>query len=126
MKGIRIDHLHLKSADPAAAARFYVEAFGARETGRQTVPAGLRVMLDLAGLAVFVEQVPDDAPAAPLPPFRGVEHLGLAVDDLDAVLAALAAKGIALAAGPSSPRPGVRIAFVAAPDGARVELVERR
>jgi hypothetical protein len=28
--------------------------------------------------------------------------------------------------GPESPRPGVRIAFVAAPDGTRVELVERR
>lgn len=126
MAGIRIDHLHIKSREPEAAAAFYVRAFGARETGRQPVAAGLRVMLDLAGLAVFVESVPDEAPATPPPPFRGVEHLGLAVDDLDAVLADLAAKGVALESGPSAPRPGVRIAFVAAPDGARVELVERK
>lgn len=126
MSGIRIDHLHFRSRDAEAAARFYVQAFGARETGRQPVPAGVRIVLDLAGLALFVESVPDGTPAPPAPPFLGTEHLGLAVDDLDAVLADLAAKGIALQSGPSSPRPGVRIAFVAAPDGARVELVERR
>jgi catechol 2,3-dioxygenase-like lactoylglutathione lyase family enzyme len=62
----------------------------------------------------------------PTAPYRGLEHLGLAVDDLDAVVSDLADKGIALEAPPSSPRPGVRIAFVKAPDGARVELVERR
>jgi hypothetical protein len=30
-----------------------------------------------------------------------------------------------LARGVSSPRPGIRICFVAAPEGAQVELVER-
>ncbi|WP_439580251.1 VOC family protein [Elioraea sp.] len=126
MSGIRIDHLHIKSREPEAAAAFYVRAFGARETGRQSVPAGVRIVLDLDGLALFVESVPEGTPGVPAAPYRGLEHLGLAVDDLDALLADLASKGIALEAPPSSPRPGVRIAFVKAPDGARVEILERK
>jgi catechol 2,3-dioxygenase-like lactoylglutathione lyase family enzyme len=126
MAGIRIDHLHIRSTDAEAAAGFYGRAFGARETGRQSVPAGVRIMLDLDGLALFVESVPEGTAGVPAAPYRGLEHLGLAVDDLDAVVSDLAGKGIALEAPPSSPRPGVRIAFVKAPDGARVELVERK
>jgi len=126
MTGFRFDHLHVRSADAEAAADFYVRAFSARIVDRQHPGGRLRVVLDLAGVRLFVEAVPEDSPQPPPPPFRGLEHLGLTVDDLDAVLADLAAKGIALESGPSSPRPGVRIAFVAAPDGARVELIERR
>lgn len=125
MTGIRIDHLHIRSTDAEAAATFYARAFGARETGRQSVPAGVRIMLDLDGLALFVESVPEGTAGVPTAPYRGLEHLGLAVDDLDAVASDLAGKGIALEGPASSPRPGVRIAFVKAPDGARVELVER-
>jgi catechol 2,3-dioxygenase-like lactoylglutathione lyase family enzyme len=126
MSMFRMDHLHLRSIDPEAAARFYVEALGARETGRVPVPAGERIILMLAGQTLFVEQVPAGTAAPPAPPFLGLEHLGLAVDDLDAALDALKAKGVTVASGPSSPRPGIRIAFIAAPDGARIELVERR
>lgn len=125
MSGMRIDHLHIRSSDAEAAAAFYVRAFGARETGRQAVPAGVRVVLDLGGVALFVESAPEGAPGVPPAPYRGLEHLGLAVDDLDATLADLAGKGVALEGPPSSPRPGLRIAFVRAPDGARVEVLER-
>ena len=126
MSGIRIDHLHIKSREPEAAAAFYVRAFGARETGRQSVPAGVRIVLDLDGLALFVESVPEGTVGVPAAPYCGLEHLGLAVDDLDALVADLASKRITLEAPPSSPRPGVRIAFVKAPDGARVEILERK
>jgi len=55
-----------------------------------------------------------------------MEHLGLAVGDLDAAIADLSAKGVKLVSGPAEPRPGVRIAFFAMPDGVRVELIERK
>ena len=126
MAGIRIDHLHIRSTDAEAAAAFYARAFGARETGRQSVPAGVRIVLDLDGLALFVESVPEGTPGVPAAPYRGLEHLGLAVDDLDALVSDLTSKRIALEGPPSSPRPGVRIAFVKAPDGARVEILERK
>jgi catechol 2,3-dioxygenase-like lactoylglutathione lyase family enzyme len=122
----RFDHIHLRSPDPEAAAAVWEAAFGARIVNRVQAGPNLRVVLDLAGVPLFLEQVPAGTPSPPKPPFLGLEHVGLAVDDLDAAMAALEAKGVARLSGPSEPRPGVRIAFFAAPDGVQVELIERR
>lgn len=126
MAAYGIDHLHLRSADPEAAAGFFRRLFGAEETGRSTPGGRLRIMLRLGGLPLYVEAVPEGTAGPPPWPHRGVEHLGLSVEDLDAALADLRQKGGDVLSGPESPRPGVRIAFLAAPDGTRVELVERR
>lgn len=125
MSTYRFDHLHLRSADPEAAAAFYVSAFGATITNRLLPGGKLRIVLDLSGITMFVEQVPEDTPSPPAPPFLGIEHFGLAVDDLDAALAAMRAQGVTVLSGPTQARPGVRIAFIAAPDDVQVELLER-
>lgn len=126
MTACRIDHLHLRSPDPEAAARFYVSALEARETGRQDVNGALRIMLDLGGLMLFIEAVPPETPKPPPAPFQGIEHIGLTVPDLDAAIAELAGKGVPLTSGPREVRPGLRIAFIDAPDQVRIELLERR
>lgn len=126
MTACRIDHLHLRSPDPEAAARFYVSALDARETGRQDVNGALRIMLDLGGLMLFIEAVPPETPKPPPAPFQGIEHIGLTVPDLDAAIAELAGKGVPLTSGPREVRPGLRIAFIDAPDQVRIELLERR
>jgi catechol 2,3-dioxygenase-like lactoylglutathione lyase family enzyme len=126
MPDFAFDHLHLRSPDPEAAARFYVEMLGAEITGRAAVPAGIRVLMTLGGVTLFIEQVPPGTAAAPPSPFIGNEHIGLHVDDLEAVVAAMKAKGAHFSMEPNSPRPGITIAFVEAPDGIRVELLERK
>jgi len=68
---------------------------------------------------------PAGTPGTPPPAFLGLEHLALTVSDIDAAVASLTARGASLARPVSSPRPGLRICFVHAPDGAQVELVER-
>jgi lactoylglutathione lyase len=58
----------------------------------------------------------------------GYNHIALAVADLDATLAGLAATGIEPEKPPYRPggrTTGSRIAFVRDPDGYRIELVER-
>ncbi|MGG5809663.1 VOC family protein [Falsiroseomonas sp. CW058] len=126
MSPYRFDHIHLRSPDPEAAAAVWADAFGAAIRSRVQVSGRLRVVLDLAGVTLFIEQVPPGTHAPPAPPFLGIEHIGLGTDDLDAAVADLAAKGVPLVSGPKEARPGVRIAFFAAPDGAQVELIERR
>ena len=126
MSPYSFDHLHLRSPDPEAAAAFYVSAFDAQIKARMTPGGKLRVVLDLHGVPVFIEQVPPGTHAPPAPPFLGIEHIGLTVQDMDAAVATLAAKGVVLLDGPREARPGVRIAFFAAPDGVQVELIERR
>lgn len=126
MEPYRFDHIHLRSTDPEAAAAVWTNAFGATVKARVQAGPWLRLVLDLAGVPIFLEQVAPDTHAPPAPPFLGIEHLGLTVTDLDAAIADLAAKGVPLVSGPSEPRPGVRIAFFAMPDGVRVELIERK
>jgi catechol 2,3-dioxygenase-like lactoylglutathione lyase family enzyme len=113
--------------DPEAAAAVWEAAFGARIVNRVQAGRTCGIVLDLAGRAALPSsRCRPGTPAPPKPPFLGLEHVGLTVDDLDAAMAALEAKGIARISGPSEPRPGVRIAFFAAPDGVQVELIERR
>jgi catechol 2,3-dioxygenase-like lactoylglutathione lyase family enzyme len=126
MEPYRFDHIHLRSTDPEAAAAVWANAFGATVKARVQAGPWLRLVLDLAGVPVFLEQVAPGTHAPPAPPFLGIEHVGLAVTDLDAAIADLAGKGVPLVSGPSEPRPGVRIAFFAMPDGVRVELIERK
>ena len=73
---------------------------------------------NVAGIAV---ERPMDAALT-----RGFGHLALAVDDLEATYDRLLAAGAATRMPPSqSPEPGVRIAFVADPEGNLIELLDR-
>jgi catechol 2,3-dioxygenase-like lactoylglutathione lyase family enzyme len=125
MAEFRSDHLHLRSTDPEGAARFYTEMLGAKRTGELMSGNALRVMLNLGGLNLFLEEVPPGTPSTPKPPFLGIEHVGLAVTGFDAAVAELKAKGVVFVKEPSSPRPGVKIAFIQAPDGVQIEILER-
>lgn len=125
MAAYRFDHIHLRSPDPEAAARFYEDCFGASIRDRVKNGAALRVIVDLGGTALFIEQVAQDTPAAPVPPHQGIEHIGLQVTDMDEAVESLKSKGVRFKAEPTSPRPGLRIAFLAAPDGVTVEILQR-
>ena len=121
----RCDHVHLRSRDAVAAAGFYAATFGAVERERIGGEFVQRVVLDLGGLTVFIEQAGDEAhPTGPTPSL-GIEHIGLAVDDLDAAFADLTRRGVPVRAGISSRGPNLRIAFFEGPDGALIEVLQR-
>jgi catechol 2,3-dioxygenase-like lactoylglutathione lyase family enzyme len=119
----RYDHIHLRARDPAAMARFFIEFFGAeaRPEGRSD-----RYELTLDGQRLLVAPANPDFPAAPAPgfPHLGLEHVGLAVDDVDAACAHLRALGADIPIGPLAAGP-FRLAFVRGPEGVMVELLQR-
>ena len=119
------DHLHLRSVDPEAAAKFYVDMFGALPVSRLESANSLRIVVDLGGLALFIERSPADTHRPPEPPFLGLEHIGLVVTAFEDAVAELQAKQAVFVVQPHSPRPGVKLAFIQAPDGVRVEILER-
>lgn len=121
MSEFTFDHIHLRSPDPEATAAFYERVFGAALTRTPQ-----RIDIDLGGQVVFVS--PITAPvtgAAPHAPHLGLEHIGLAVPDIDAAVAALKAKGVIFTMEPTTIRPGVRIAFLRGPEDVSIELLER-
>jgi catechol 2,3-dioxygenase-like lactoylglutathione lyase family enzyme len=82
----------------------------------------------LGGQKILIAPTHPDDPTAPPPrfPYYGVEHIGLTVDDVDAAVAELRAKGAEIAIGPLTRDPGTRLAFIRGPDAVMVELVQQR
>jgi lactoylglutathione lyase len=120
------DHIHLRTADAEATAAFYERMFGAQVI-RSAPGAPPRIDLKLGGMDVFIAPVgpADKVAEAPKSPYRGLDHFGMRVTGIDAVVADLKAKGAEFTMEPTTIRPGVRIAFLRGPDGVSIELLER-
>ena len=119
------DHIHLRSPDPEATAVFYERMFGA-EVLRSSQQGEPRVDIKLGGQIIFIAPIKGDNTAPPPSmPYRGLEHIGLAVTGLDQVVAELKAKGAEFTMEPTSIRPGIRICFVRGPENVAIELLER-
>lgn len=115
---LRFDHLHIYSGDPDAAAAFYCNSLGAERLGEATTANGLRVVLNMAGTRLYIEQ----APAGRL----GMDHMAFRTDDLDAAIAGIVTSGGRVLIAPREAGPGLRIAFVETPDQGRIEILERK
>jgi catechol 2,3-dioxygenase-like lactoylglutathione lyase family enzyme len=120
------EHIHLRSPDPAATATWYQDKLGA-EVIRTPQPDGsTRFDLDLTGQKVFIAKAdPAQTGAPPAIPYMGLEHIGLTVENIDAAVAELKGKGVAFTMEPKTIRPGVRIAFLTAPQDVSIELIQR-
>jgi catechol 2,3-dioxygenase-like lactoylglutathione lyase family enzyme len=110
-----------------ATAQYYHKMFDAKIIESIQSDGQPRIDLDINGLTVFIARIPSEAniPEAPAEPHRGLDHFGLRVDNMDDAVAELKRRGAEFAVEPRTIRPGVRIAFVRAPDNVRIELLER-
>jgi catechol 2,3-dioxygenase-like lactoylglutathione lyase family enzyme len=120
------EHIHLRSPDPAATAQWYEDKLGA-EIIRTPLPNGTtRYDLDLSGQKIFIAKAdPAETGPAPQTPYMGLEHVGLTVENIDAAVAELKGKGVTFTVEPKTIRPGVRIAFLTAPQNVSIELIQR-
>lgn len=132
MRDYRYDHIHLRSPDPDATARFFEAMFGA-VVKRDIYPPGTlypgqqRIAMQVGGQKVLIAPPHPDGPTAGAPdfPYYGLEHFGLTIDNLDDTVEELRAKGAEIAIGPLTRSPGLRLAFIRGPEGLMIELVER-
>jgi catechol 2,3-dioxygenase-like lactoylglutathione lyase family enzyme len=127
MPNYTYDHIHIRSQNPMATAKWYETMFGAKIIESTQQDGSPRIDLDVNGLTVFIMAVADDAPApgADTTVSLGLDHFGLRVENMDEAYAELKAKGAEFTMEPRQFRPGVRIAFVLAPENVRIELVQR-
>ena len=127
-----VDHIHIHAADPSATIRFYESCLGAEHLGSIPSGEGGRNHGVLLGgqILVISEFPPGMTPAEPpeagegaLRSGFGVAHFGVQTTDLDGTLARLREAGVHAHAAPR--RTGsIRYAYVTAPDGVVIELVE--
>jgi lactoylglutathione lyase len=121
------DHIHLRTRDPNSMAGYFHEMFDAKVIESVQPDGRPRVDLDLDGLIIFIAPVAPEADiaASPREPYLGLDHFGLRVESVDDTVAELKRRGAEIIDEPRTIRPGVRIAFVRAPDNVRIELLER-
>ena len=119
-------HTCLRVVDPEASLRFYA-ALGFERRGRLNFKTAYNLYLGLPGGGDTLELTVNRGRTEPYDQGDAYNHMALTVDDLDAVLAGLEPLGVR----PERPpyRPGDRddlplIAFVADPDGYRIELID--
>ena len=121
------DHIHLRTRDPMGMAQYFHKMFDATILESVQSDGRARVDIDIDGLIVFIAPVSADAQIEPEPrePHLGLDHFGFRVESVDETVAELKRRGAEIVDEPRTIRPGVRIAFVRAPDNVRIELLER-
>jgi len=128
MQSYRVDHLHLISPDIERTKNWYCDVFGGKVTFEGQFKGNKVYYVDLNGFnIILIERLPDEEPLpATIQSREGLDHFGLAVQDMDAAVRELKGKGLKFVVEPTQVRPGLRIAYVEAPDKVRIELSERK
>lgn len=119
-------HTCIRVRDPEASVRFY-RVLGFEERGRLNFDSAYNVYLGVPGGGDTLELTVNVGREQPYDLGEGYNHVAVAVDDIDVALAALAEIGVDPEKPPYTPggRDDLpRIAFVADPDGYRIELID--
>ena len=125
---IAFDHLHLVSQDPHATAGWYVDKLGGKIAWSGDVKGAPQIYVSFGDATIIVRgQRPAELPADKPGLQWGVDHFGVRVEgEFDGFCAGLQAKGVAFSLEPTDLNPTTRIAFIRAPDGVSVELLNRK
>ena len=119
-------HTRMRVNDIEASVKFYEQALGLTVTRRHTSPRGAQlVFLATPGSEEEIELCQMPAGAEPVKVQPDLMHLAFGVDDLEAFAAEVKKKGFALSDGPTKTGSGSVIAFIDAPEGYEVELIQR-
>jgi len=119
-------HTRMRVNDIERSVKFYEQALGLKVSRRHTSPRGAQlVFLATPNSEEEIElcQMPPGAPAVQVQP--DLMHLAFEVDDMTAFVAAIEKKGFKLSDGPTKGSTTSVIAFIDAPEGYEVELIQK-
>ena len=125
----RINHVHIRAADPHATAAWYEKFFNARIVSERTVmPNTITIGMEMGGQCrLNVSSKPpgssDERGVAELNRL-GLEHFGFDVEDLEAEMARLTAAGIRVVLPITDTPTGSRLSYIEGPDDVLIELVQ--
>ncbi|MBC8012333.1 MAG: VOC family protein [Burkholderiales bacterium] len=119
-------HTRYRVNDIERSVKFYQDALGLTVSRRHTSPRGAQlVFLTTPNSDEEIELCQMPAGAEPVKVQSDLTHLAFEVDDLLAFERELKTKGFELSDGPTTTGSGSFIAFIDAPEGYEVELIQR-
>lgn len=125
MKVGRWLHTRLRVSDLDRSLRFYTEVLGLKEISRSSSPRGSTLVFlqpHVGGEMLELCHFPSSGPVE-VPP--DLAHIAFEVDDLEAFGRHAASLGYPWSDGPTRTDRGTRFAFLDAPEGYEVEIIER-
>ena len=115
---ISFQHVHIKTRDVAQTVQYYIDNFGAKK--KAEIP-GRGWQVDLHGTQLNITGIIAEQHHAQ---HHGIEHLAVVTDDYSGTMTRLRENGVAVLEELKSDK-GNRVAFVAATDGAQMEIIEK-
>ena len=127
MPTYRVDHIHMICPAIDETRDWYCGVLGGKQTFEGEFKGNKVYYIDLNGFnIILIEGLPgEESLPATIQSRQGLDHFGVEVDDLDAAVADLKAKGVPFVVEPLQVRPGLRIAYIEGPYQVRIELSER-
>ena len=125
---VGFDHVHLVSTNPQGTAEWYADKLGGEIVRSGDVKGAPQVYVSIGGFIVIVRGQRPAETANPKPGLEwGIDHFGVRVKgDFDGFCSELKSKGVTFSLEPTDFNPTTRIAFINAPDGVSVELLNRK
>ena len=121
----RLLHTRYRVHDLERTVHFYKQVLGLEEVKRHTSPRGSQLVFFKApGSEELIEICKFDE-SGPVQVGPDLTHLAFEVEDLNAFARHAAKNGYPLSDGPTATGTGSVIAFIDAPEGYEIELIER-
>lgn len=121
----RLLHTRYRVNDLEKTVRFYRDVLGLNETGRHKSPRGSELVFMKAPEGDEEIELCCYPGSGPVQVQPDLTHLAFEVDDLEEFARQLVKKGVKLSDGPTRSSSGGVFAFVDAPEGYEIELIQR-
>ncbi|MGA6827876.1 VOC family protein [Nitrospira sp. NS4] len=118
-------HTRMRVSDLDQTIQFYTNVLGLEVIERKTSPRGSHLAFLKAPASDELIELTSFPPSGPVKVQEDLVHLAFQVDNLDATIASLNAKGVRITDGPTQTSSGSKFIFIEAPDGYEIELIER-
>lgn len=117
-------HTRMRVNDLERTVKFYETALGLKVARRSVSPRGAQIVFLATPNSeeeIEICQLPN-SPSVQVQP--DLMHLAFEVESIEGFAAELAKKGMSLSDGPTRTSSGAKIAFIDAPEGYEIELIE--
>jgi lactoylglutathione lyase len=125
MRVKKLLHTRMRVDDLERTVKFYTEILGLEVADRRESPRGSKLVFLRTPNSEELLEITYYPASGPVKVQPDLMHLAFEVDDLAAFGKALEAKGIKFSDGPTTSGTGSIFAFIDAPEGYEIELIQR-